>query len=103
MLFRQVKLINDNSVNRSEKNYITEINGMELRAINGGIKISLPKNINADLEAKTTTGKIYTEFPITIIGEISKKQINGRLNNGGQLIYLKTVTGSIEILSSKIL
>ena len=74
---------------------------MEFITTNGSITVLLPKDINADLEAKTKNGKIYTEYPITMFGEISKKHITGKINNGGPLIYIGTTNGGIEILESK--
>ena len=74
---------------------------MEFLTMNGSVTVLLPKNINVDLEAKTNNGKIYTEYPITMVGEISKKQITGKINNGGPLIYIETTNGGIEILESK--
>jgi len=73
---------------------------MEFVTTNGSVTVLLPKNINADLEAKTKNGKIYTEYPITMAGEISKKHITGKINDGGPLIYIETTNGGIEILES---
>jgi DUF4097 and DUF4098 domain-containing protein YvlB len=80
---------------------ITKGKDMEFITTNGSVKVLLPKDINADLEAKTNNGRIYTEYPITMAGEISKKHITGKLNDGGPLIYIETTNGGIEILESK--
>ena len=76
-------------------------NDMEFVTTNGSVTVLLPKDINADLEAKTKNGKIYTEYPITLAGEISKKHIMGKINNGGPPVYIETTNGGIEILESK--
>ena len=80
---------------------MTKGKDMHFVTTNGSVTVLLPKNINADLEAKTKNGKIYTEYPITMAGEISKKHITGKINIGGPLIYLETTNGGIEILESK--
>ena len=80
---------------------LTKGKDMEFVTTNGSVTVLLPKDINADLEAKTKNGKIYTEYPITMSGEISKKHITGKINNGGPLIYIETTNGGIEILESK--
>jgi len=80
---------------------ITKGKDMEFITLNGSVKVLLPKDINADLEAKTNNGKIYTEYPIIMVGEISKKKITGKINNGGPLIYIETTNGGIQILESK--
>ena len=80
---------------------ITNGKDMEFLTMNGSVTVLLPKDINADLEAKTNNGKIYTEYPIIMVGEISKKKITGKINNGGPLIYIETTNGGIQILESK--
>jgi len=71
---------------------------MHFKTTNGGITIYIPKDINVDFDARTTHGKIYTDFPILIQGEINKTHIAGKINKGGPLIYLKTTNGGIKIL-----
>ena len=70
----------------------------EIRAAttNGGIEATLPKGLNANLKASTVNGKIKTDFPVTVKGLISKS-VDGVINNGGELIHLKTVNGSIRL------
>lgn len=68
---------------------------------NGGITLILDsKNIDADLEARTTNGRISIDFPVTIqSGQISRRRLDGRIGNGGPLISLKTTNGPIKILN----
>ncbi len=70
----------------------------EVRAAttNGGIEVTLPKGLNANLKASTVNGKIKTDFPVTVKGLISKS-VDGVINGGGELIHLKTVNGSIRL------
>jgi hypothetical protein len=74
---------------------------MNFRTTNGSVTLNLAKDIDADLDAKLTNGKIYTDFPILIKGEISKNSISGKINNGGSLIQIRTTNGEIKILESK--
>jgi len=74
---------------------------MNFRTTNGSVTLNLVKDINADLDAKLTNGKIYTDFPILVKGEISKNSVSGKINNGGPLIYIRTTNGEIKILESK--
>lgn len=70
----------------------------EIRAAttNGGIEVTLPKGLKANLKASTVNGKINTDFPVTVKGLISKS-VDGVINGGGELIHLKTVNGSIRL------
>ena len=63
---------------------------------NGGIEVTLPKGLKANLKASTVNGKIETDFPVTVKGLISKS-VDGVINGGGELIHLKTVNGSIRL------
>jgi DUF4097 and DUF4098 domain-containing protein YvlB len=54
-------------------------------------------DIKVDLDAKTSGGRVSTDFPITIQGEISKSRIKGEINGGGPGLYLRTSGGSIRI------
>ncbi len=70
---------------------------LNLRTTNGSIKTYCPENIDADLDAHTTNGNIQTEFPVTVRGNFSNKSLEGKINRGGNRIYLHTTNGSIEI------
>ncbi len=70
------------------------------RSTNGGITLNIEsRNIDADLEARTTNGRIQVDFPVTIQGGwSSKRSIEGRIGEGGPLVTLKTTNGSIKVL-----
>lgn len=70
----------------------------EIRAAttNGGIEVTLPRGLKANLKASTVNGKINTDFPVTVKGLISKS-VDGVINGGGELTHLKTVNGSIRL------
>ena len=55
--------------------------------------------MNAELKAHTTNGHIQTDVPITVQGELrsSRRDIDGKLGNGGPLIELRTTNGGITI------
>jgi DUF4097 and DUF4098 domain-containing protein YvlB len=68
---------------------------------NGGITLRLlaPQEINATLDAKTTNGSISFDFPVTLQSlEKSKHQLRGQIGQGGPLVSLKTVNGSIRLI-----
>jgi DUF4097 and DUF4098 domain-containing protein YvlB len=81
-------------------NKVGEFEKMSFSTTNGAIRISLPSDIRATLEASTVNGGVDTEFPIEVSGRFNSKKIRGDLNGGGGLIYLKTVNGGITIRES---
>jgi len=71
---------------------------LSLRTTNGSIRLYLPEKINADLRAKTTNGSIRCELPLEEGFSKSRYLLEGSINDGGPLIYLKTTNGSIKVL-----
>ncbi len=70
--------------------------GLEATTTNGGIKVWIPKDYNADLETGTVNGGIDFDFPITVQGRISK-QIRATLGDGGPRIRIKTTNGGVRL------
>lgn len=70
---------------------------LDLETVNGSITATLPPNLNADLDAKTATGRIETDFALTMSGQVSQRHITARIGTGGPRLRLSTVTGSIRL------
>ena len=70
---------------------------MSFHTTNGSIKIYLPSDVEADIEASSVNGGISTDFPLEVRGKFNRKRIRGRINGGGGLIDLHTVNGSIRL------
>jgi len=69
----------------------------------GGVSIKLPANAGFNLDARTTTGRVTTDY--TFMGEVTGErkfsagaEIKGSTNGGGQEIKIRTTTGSVEVL-----
>jgi len=73
-------------------------NGAKFSTVNGGITLRLPGYLNADLHASTVNGDITSEFPITVTGAVSRRNLSGTIGNGGQKLTLSTVNGGISLL-----
>jgi hypothetical protein len=71
---------------------------IRLKTVNGAITTYLPANMNADVEAGTVNGSIRTDFPLEVRGKWGPKHLNGTVGDGGALVKLETVNGSIKIL-----
>lgn len=64
---------------------------------NGGVWLTAPPNLSAKVEASTHNGSINTDLPITVTGEVSKKNLTGTIGKGEGRLYLETHNGSINI------
>jgi len=84
-----------------ELNKVGQFDEMNFRTVNGGIHLSLPGDVKANLEASTVNGGIDSEMPLEISGKISRSSMKGKINGGGGLLILKTVNGGITIQSFK--
>lgn len=71
--------------------------GWRLHTSSGSITVRLPQNAAFDLAARTSSGGINTDHPITVQGSIGRRELNGKVRGGGPLLELSTSSGSIHI------
>ena len=69
----------------------------ELHTGSGGIRVRLPQTAKFDLMARTSSGSVSTDFPITIQGTVNRRELSGSVNGGGPKLDLHTASGSIHI------
>jgi hypothetical protein len=65
--------------------------------VNGSVTVELPSNFNGEIDMSTVNGTLRTDFPITVSGKLNPKRIRATIGNGGRLLRLKTVNGSLEL------
>jgi hypothetical protein len=70
---------------------------LEFKTVNGGIDLSFPASLSAQVEARTLNGDISTDFPLTVTGTFSKRRLTGTIGGGGRDLRLETVNGSVQI------
>jgi len=63
----------------------------------GSVEIALPGNLQVSIDATTGDGHISLDMPVTVEGVISKSQVHGKLNGGGQTLTIHTGDGSIHL------
>lgn len=63
----------------------------------GGVHLQLPSSLGYDLDARTDSGSIHVQQPITRQGSISKSHVQGKVLGGGALLELETGSGDIRI------
>jgi len=70
---------------------------VELETVNGAIKLVLPADVRAYVDASTVNGGISSDFDIKVTGKFNNKRARGRINGGGSDIQISTVNGGISI------
>jgi putative adhesin len=75
--------------------------GATFKSVNGGITLTLPVVLDAELRAETLNGSITADFPITVTGQFSPRRLRGTIGNGGRTLTLSTVNGSIKLLKAQ--
>jgi DUF4097 and DUF4098 domain-containing protein YvlB len=63
----------------------------------GSIDFVAPPSFAGQVELETSFGSVKTDLPITITGEISKKNLSGKIGEGKGKLHLETRSGSIKI------
>jgi len=76
---------------------LNNVREIQLKSVNGAIRLLLPQSPNADVSARAVNGGISTDFPLTVKGHFVGKSMTGTLGNGGVHIELNNVNGSIHI------
>ncbi len=69
---------------------------LRLETTNGNIRLALPENFSARVQASTVNGSIKTDFPVTVNGEIGKS-VAFTLGDGGPQVEARTTNGSVHI------
>lgn len=92
--------------------------GLEFRSVSGNVTLELPAGVNADFHARTLSGEIDSDFPLTIGGREGRRgrddddddddgqrfvrvrvghDMRGRLGRGGPELSVTTVSGDVTL------
>ncbi|HEY1463179.1 MAG TPA: DUF4097 family beta strand repeat-containing protein [Terriglobales bacterium] len=63
----------------------------------GNVDLKLAAESSFDLNVHTSSGSLNVEQPITVQGNISKKEIHGKVRGGGAPISVETGSGDVRI------
>ena len=68
-----------------------------LHAASGGVTLRLPSDVGFEIKARTSSGSIESDHPITLVGRLSKRELRGAVRGGGHLLNISTSSGNIRI------
>lgn len=70
---------------------------IKIETVNGSCTVALPASLTAaTIDASTVNGKVKCEFPVTLESS-SRRSLKAKLGEGGALIKLRAVNGSLKI------
>ena len=68
-----------------------------LSTASGNVTVRLPSKQGFTLRAHTVSGGIHTDREMTVQGSLSKHDLEGKVGDGGFLLDVSTVSGSIRV------
>ncbi|GAG71531.1 unnamed protein product, partial [marine sediment metagenome] len=73
------------------------ISEMSFQSTSGNISLFVPSDIGADVDIRTTSGRISTDLAITVEGTMGKNELQGTIGGGGIFIKLKATSGDVSL------
>jgi hypothetical protein len=71
---------------------------IDLESVNGGVSLTLPGESKADITARCVNGGIQINgLSLDIIGEQTRRKVEGKLNGGGIRVMLDTTNGGVRL------
>ena len=65
----------------------------------GDLTVTLPRESSFELRAHASSGSIHSDFPVTMQGTITPRELHGKVGSGGPVLELRTSSGAIHITS----
>lgn len=70
---------------------------MDFRTGSGAIRVTVPSDLNAELDATTGSGDLQSDFEIRVMGRLNPQHIRGTIGSGGPTIRLQSGSGRLEL------
>jgi DUF4097 and DUF4098 domain-containing protein YvlB len=69
----------------------------DLEAGSGSIRLELPRDAAFELDARTGSGSLDSNHPVTVQGTLDRGRMRGTVRGGGPLLRARTGSGSVRI------
>jgi hypothetical protein len=70
---------------------------LEIGTHNGAVTVTMASYYSAHIQAETGNGRIQSDFPVTLSGNLSPQNLDFNLGSGGPLIHITTSNGAIRL------
>jgi DUF4097 and DUF4098 domain-containing protein YvlB len=75
--------------------------GGELSTSGGGVSVEVDPRVAMTIDASASGGGVTADVPVTVHGEISRRQLRGDLNGGGPVLRMHTSGGGVRISATR--
>lgn len=70
--------------------------GVKAETVNGGVVVAIPRDARASVRASVVNGGLSTG-DLEVVGEKSRRRVDGALNGGGPTIVMSAVNGGVRL------
>jgi hypothetical protein len=70
---------------------------LEIGTHNGAVTVTMASYYSAHVQAETGNGRIQSDFPMTLSGDLHPQKLDFNLGSGGPLIHITTSNGAIRL------
>lgn len=63
----------------------------------GEVEVKLPSNAKFNVDARSSSGEVQVNHPVTMQGSLKRNHIEGTVNGGGTMLDVSTGSGSIRV------
>jgi DUF4097 and DUF4098 domain-containing protein YvlB len=68
-----------------------------LHTASGSVSVSVPADASFDLDARTSSGRIASDHPVTVMAGGTRGELRGQVRGGGPRVEISTASGSVSI------
>jgi len=73
------------------------ISEMSFQSSSGDINLSIPSDTAADIDISTTSGRITTDFAVTVEGTMERNELRGTIGGGGIFVKMRATSGDVTL------
>ncbi|MDQ6830353.1 MAG: DUF4097 family beta strand repeat-containing protein [Gemmatimonadota bacterium] len=70
---------------------------IRLETVTGNVVAELPAALNAELDARTVTGGLQSDYTLQASGRINPQHVRARIGTGSRHLRISTVTGDVAL------
>ena len=74
---------------------------LSFKTVSGDVTLELPRMLDADLSMTTVSGRLDSDYRMTLNGQMNRRSVDARIGNGGRNLDVTTVSGNVRLRAVK--